>query len=505
MNPINYSKQMKPIPFTHYFKVQTPCEKQRLVKLRLHIKSIELLDDRVKLNNSIALIDFPKFERAKFKFLKGLVSLYSSSDSQNVFHILSSVKSIFYKLRKLSIKTKLYPWQPYSKAIKKSLNNMKFLTYFEDLSSLYAYPTNYKIKVHPLRRVQSLKLPFHLVVDKLPSLKCLTIDLNLLSKMSIPKLPVQIEELSLIDHFSQEVPECPVHFQNIRNQLNLLESLKILNLVFSFRNYYQGIFKHLTLKELKINMHVCIDFSEETLVDMNDFVNRTASIVRINPSSYSTAVQYVRLLDFLSGGAQATKRLKLESVLYDFNSEGKLQERVIEYYQTGRIALKAIIFLFELNSSKNWFDSQSCNNLKRMLDCLRAQENPQIKVIFSIQYTQNLANGVEEQSKGMDDAQALHKKIREKAVSLLHYQAGPQGEILNGIVKEIRVKELKGYTGQTILMNFMTEMLKCYKVEVVNWECYSSIFMGKTKVFLETLKSKRCLKMYYFGKPHLIY
>ena len=463
---------IKPIPYLYSYRIKDEKDTKRLLKYRLKPKNLVLNEYQVIQNKWIRRRRPLRIKKACFSHLKGLCGLHFPFASLKIPPLNMFSKQICWSIRNLSLKVDLSARD--LKGFEKYLTRMKRLISLTDLNTNFGQGVKGLFKLKGFGNIRSLALPCHIAPRKLDKVQEISIDLEKLEQSGeIPKLPLSLRELSLIDKNPLDENSHMEVFRKLKDQLNSLKSLKFLNLIFPKKSYYHHnkLFSDLKLKNLTITVRTQVDFSETILLEMEEYIQRTGSEIKIIPTEFSKPQEYVRLLN-LFGKKQG---IRSEKVLYPFDSTGDLHRQIINYSCKMLSLTNEVEFLFDFVTESGWFDSHNISNFKEMMDVVKNKSSQDSRIVYHFIHKQRVQL-----------IKPMEKEIIQAAADLLRDQE---------LGREIMIKVSSDIFGFEMLKSLMPKLFQesCLKVERISWE-HACLYIAGLPEILNDLKSKRKIK-----------
>ncbi len=479
---ISFSRSfIKPIPYRQSFEIKDEEDAKRLQKARLKLKNLvfnEYVIIQKKLGGWNTERRPLRIQKACCAHLKGLFGLHLPFVSLKIPFLMFS-KQTCCNLRNLSMRP-FFSDKRKVKRFEKHLTRMKHLTSFTDLDTTDSQQRQPLFKLKSLEHIRSLALSCLVTPKRLDKLRKISICLEKLEKSGeIPKLPLGLRELSLIDKKSLDEKSREEIVWKFKDQLNSLKNLKSLNLVVFQKKSYchqSNLFSDLELKNLTITMKMEVSFSDEMLLEMENYVERTDSRIKIIPSGISLSKEYLRLLNLLEKRQESNKQgIQLEKILYPFNSTTEeVQREIMKYYC--QVSAKEVEFMFEFDSVNGWLDKQNIVNFKKMMEIIGEKEstqNPKIIYHFICQ-------------KHMQLTKAAEKEMAQVVIDLFKFKG-----------RKIVMKVSCGDYGYRTLKPFLTKLFQesSLKVEKIYWENHY-LYVAEFPQILNDWKARNKIKDY---------
>jgi len=407
------NNKIKPIPKRHTVILDSSTQLKKLQLKQLKISKLKIPHiDIFYIYKSWGKV----FVRPSSKYLKSLKTLrYLSSPRfwMTIVWIFSPLQNILTHLQGFTVG--VYPKHSRIRTLRKFINRIKCLHRFDD--SLRHEPNKNApmLKLCPSRHVKSYIYSPNVNLKSFPGVQKLVIHVPI-TNARVPKLPLTLQEISLIDQGPQSQVDISQRFCLLVRQLNGLQHLKNIILVFPFKDYYQKAFSMLMIKNLEIKLVIDIGTLIETksiLLDIKNFIKRSGSKVILAPRNCSTE-KYISLLYFLEKNFEEyDESFYIEKLTFNFHALYEIQNRVINYYTKMFSTINEINFSYNINSL-DWFNEWRIENWRKMMQLIDEHAGT-IKSPFQIIYNIYFVDAIHEDtlSRIIEQAAALTGHIKD--------------------------------------------------------------------------------------------
>jgi len=379
------SSQIKPIPRRHTVILESTRQLKRLQAKQIKIRTLKIPHIDIFYIYKVLGKVFVRPSSKYLKSLKTLRYLHCPRFWLTIVWIFSPLQNILAHLQGLSVG--IYPRHSRIRTLRKFINRIRHLHRFEDFLRHEPNKNVPTLKLCPSRHVKSYIFSPNINLRSFPGIQKLVMHIPIVN-IRVPKLPRSLEEISLIDQGPQSQVDISQRFCALVKQLNSLEDLKSIILVFPFKDYYQKAFSMLTVKNLEIKLVIDIGSLIETqsiLSDIKNFIKRSGSKIILAPRNCSTE-KYISLLYFLEKNFdEYQKSFYLEKLTFNFHSLYEIQNRVINYYSKMYSTINEIAFSYNINSL-DWFNEWRIENWQKMLGLIyeHAGNMSSFKVVYNI-------------------------------------------------------------------------------------------------------------------------